>query len=186
MIIPSYFDYKLNKDRTITLYHGMRDNGFEFLILNEKIFPKTSSDAPKMIWLSSKLENSYTKDYRNIISIDIPLKMFNDGRFTCMNTIDVSTLKSISLDDFKMKVLRICGIDWIETKENIYKVYNEKLKKFIEHKTKENPEILLYDLFSTDVIVNLVKNWIYMFENYTLKHKKWNYNEYDYNKNLIL
>ena len=185
-MIPSYFDYTLNKDRTITLYHGMRDDSFEKLILDEKLIPKASSDAPKMLWFSSKLENSYTKDYRNIVSIDIPIKFFEEKRFRPENSIDVTTIKSVSLNDFKFKLLKICNFDWINCKENLYKIYNEKLQKINKLKNKENPDDLLYSLFERDSFVYLVKNWMYMYENYTLKHKKWNYIEYDYNKNLIL
>lgn len=186
-MIPLYFKYKKNKDNTITLYHGMRDDSFEYFISNELLSPKASADAPKMLWLcSSRDEGTFTKNYRNIISIDVPISMFHNGKFTPVNSVDVATHQVLKIKDYKFRILKICGIDWEDTKENIYKVYNEELQKFIKHQTNKNPENLLYDLFDTDVIVGLVKNWMYMYENYTLKHKKWNYNEFDYNKNLIL
>lgn len=185
-MIPKYFKYK-KKGNNIILYHGMRDESLEHLIIEEELTPKTSADAPKMIWLSSSVDDgSFSKNYPNIVSIEIPTNKFNDGTFNVENTIDVTTLKSIGLKQYKVKLLKLCGIDWQDTKENIYKVYNDNLNKIINSKSKKNPDDLLYELFGSDTIVFLVKNWMYMYENYGLKHKQWNYNEWDYNKNLIL
>lgn len=185
-MIPKYFGYE-KKGNNIILYHGMRDESFEHLIIEEELTPKISNDAPKMIWLSNSIDyGSFTKNYPNIVSIEVPIKKFNDGTFEVKNGIDVTTLKSISLKHYKFKLLRLCNIDWEDTKENIYKVYNDNINKSINSKSKENPDDLLYGLFGTDVIVSLVKNWFYMYENYDLKHKRWNYSEWDYNKNLIL
>lgn len=185
-MIPRYFGYE-KKGNNIILYHGMRNESFEHLILEEELTPKTSADAPKMIWLSNSTDyGSFTKNYPNIVSIEVPIKKFNDGTFEVKNGIDVTTLKSISLKQYKFKLLKLCNIDWEDTKENIYKVYNDNLNKIINSKSNKNPDDLLYGLFGTDVIVALVKNWLYMYENYDLKHKRWNYSEWDYNKNLIL
>lgn len=184
-MIPNYFGYE-KKGNNIILYHGMRDESFEHLIIEGELTPKISNDAPKMIWLSNSIDGVFTRNYRNIISIEVPIKKFNDGTFEVKNGIDVTTLKSISLKQYKVKLLKLCGIDWQDVKENIYKVYNDNLNKIVNSKIKENPDNLLYELFGSDTIVFLVKNWMYMYENYDLKHKRWNYNEWDYNKNLIL
>lgn len=107
---PSYFRPKINADGTVTLYHGLNDEALDYVLTYEEFTPHCCAEGVTGLWFSISNEyKSFSSGYRNLTSIDVPLKDIG-SRFRIMNEIDLFTEQPVKLSDYDFKLISCHGI----------------------------------------------------------------------------
>jgi hypothetical protein len=86
-----------NTEETITLYHGVKFDGMEFALANNRLEPRVCSEGgPKAIWLSEKQYH-----YPFTFELHIPKSLVEQ-----MTNVDYIYTKPISLNEFGCKLIK--------------------------------------------------------------------------------
>lgn len=148
--LPSYFTPEVNQDGTVTVYHGLKDESLDYVLMNGELTPHMCSEGVKGIWFSIKTENDYPSGYHSLVSFNIPIseigRFGSEKRFSVMNSAHLFTENSVSINEFDFKIIKICGLTLDDETINYLKTnYNgENPQSVLDYLDKICPTDALY------------------------------------------
>lgn len=118
-LIDETLDSVLNETEsgTITLYHGLKENGLSYVLSEESLHPRVCAEGgPKAIYFSE-----YPLNYYAMTSIEVPKsEIGSDKKFKPYANTQYISLEPISIHEYNFKILKIGPVK-LDDKELIKK-----------------------------------------------------------------